>query len=179
MTPMRSLRTPRLLLEPQLAAHAWVMYAVLCDPAIYEFENAPPASLEWLHERFTKLETRRSGDGSEQWLNWVLRQPSGALIGYVQATVQADASALIAYELASAHWGRGLASEAVEAMIVELIAQYGVHTLWAVFKRPNLRSRRLLERLHFQAASPAEEQRIGIDADEDLMQRRATAAGVA
>ncbi len=114
---MRGLETPRLLLEPQTAAHAEAMFEVLGDPAIYRFENAPPASLESLRERFAKLETRRSGDGREQWLNWVLRRRGGDLIGYVQATVRGDGQAFVAYVLGSAHWGQGLASEAVAAVL--------------------------------------------------------------
>ena len=98
---MRTVLTPRLCLEPQIAAHADEMFAVLSDPAIYEFENAPPASVEWLRQRFTRLETRRSADGSEHWLNWVVRLPSSGLVGYVQATVSAGGNAAIAYELAS------------------------------------------------------------------------------
>jgi [ribosomal protein S5]-alanine N-acetyltransferase len=172
---MRALQTPRLQLEPQSALHAEAMFAVLSDPAIYEYENAPPISQEWLRERFTKLESRRSADGSEQWLNWVLRQHGGALIGYVQATLRADGQAFIAYELASAHWGRGLGSEAVAAMIDELVVQYGVHTLLAIFKRANHRSRRLLERLGFGVADAASRQGAELEADEDLMQRRIAA----
>lgn len=169
---MRRIDSARLSLEPQRAAHAVAMFEVLSDPALYEFEHAAPRSVEALRERFAKLETRRSADGTEQWLNWVLCLRGGAPIGYVQATVQADASALVAYVLASAHWGRGLASEGVEAMIGELAAQYDVHTLWAVFKRQNQRSRRLLERLRFHAARVEDRECIGIDDDEDLMLRR-------
>jgi hypothetical protein len=33
---MRVIRTPRLALEPQVAAHAEAMVDVLSDPAIYE-----------------------------------------------------------------------------------------------------------------------------------------------
>lgn len=172
---MRALQTPRLRLEPQLALHAEAMFAVLSDPAIYAYENAPPASLEWLRERFTKLETRRSADGREQWLNWVLRQPGGGSIGYVQATVRADGQAFIAYELASAAWGRGLGREAVAAMCDELVARYGVHTLLAVFKRANARSRRLLERLGFAADAAASAQRALVELDEELMLRRVAA----
>ena len=172
---MRALQTPCLQLEPQRALHAEAMFAVLSDPAIYEYENAPPASLEWLRERFTKLESRRSANGNDQWLNWVLRQHGGGLIGYVQATVRSDGQAFIAYELASAHWGQGLGSEAVAAMIDELVAQYGVHTLLAIFKRANHRSRRLLERLGFGAADAQTAQRVELEADEDLMQRQVTA----
>ena len=104
---MRVVEAGNLRLEPQTAQHAAEMFAVLSDPAIYEYENEPPASAEWLRERFSRLETRMSRDGREQWLNWVIRIPSSELIGYVQATVHSGGRANIAYVLSSAYWGRG------------------------------------------------------------------------
>jgi len=173
---MRVLSVDGLVLEPQVAAHADEMFAVLSDPAIYEFENAPPQSLEWLRARFARLETRRSRDGSEQWLNWVIRVPGdlpgGRLIGYVQATVRSDGSAGIAYELASAYWGRGLATRAVNAMIDVLVAHYGVRELDAIAVRRNQRSLRLLERLGFEIASAQRHADIKIDPAVVLLSRR-------
>ena len=61
------------------------MFAVLSDRAIYEHENEPPPSLEWLRARFARLESRRSPNANEQWLNWVIRLPTSELAGYVQA----------------------------------------------------------------------------------------------
>ena len=57
--------------------------------AIYEHENEPPESEAWLRERYTQARDAPSGDGSEQWLNWIVRVASGEAIGYVQATVEA------------------------------------------------------------------------------------------
>lgn len=173
---MRGVATPRLQLEPQLASHAAAMFEVLSDPAIYAHENAPPVSPEWLQERYRKLEQRHSADGSEQWLNWVLRAADGGLLGCVQATVEVDGQAFVAYELASAHWGHGLAAEAVAAMIDELRQRYHVHTLLAVFKRSNLRSRRLLDRLGFGVAAADDPRRARLESDEDLMLRAAAPA---
>jgi RimJ/RimL family protein N-acetyltransferase len=167
---VRSLHTPRLVLEPQTTAHAEDMYAVLTDPAIYEFENAPPASLDALRERYRKLESGRSPDGRQLWLNWVARQRAdGHLIGYVQATVLADATALIAYEFGSAWWGKGLALEATSAVIRELRGRYGVGAVGAVLKQVNHRSRTLLERLGMRAAGPGEFPRGMADDDEAAM----------
>ena len=166
-----------LRLEPQTAAHADEMFAVLRDPAIYEYENEPPHSLDWLRERFTKLETRRSADGREQWLNWVIRLPSGELAGYVQATVMPGGRAVIAYILHSRHWGRGIARRSVEAMLVELAARHGVTSLQAVLKRDNARSLRLLERLGFSSAQNGDPACAGLEPGELLM-RRVLAPGV-
>lgn len=169
------IRTPRLVLEPQRAAHAEAMFALLADPALYLHEGAPPASLGELRDRFTRLEARRSADGSEGWLNWVLRLRDGRVVGYVQATVQADGSAWVAYVLGSAHWGQGLASEAVTAMIDGLVAQHAVHTLRAVYKRSNDPSVRLLERQGFLRADADDPLRADLEPDEDLMWRRVAA----
>lgn len=168
---MKTLVTATLTLEPQVAAHADEMFGVLSDPAIYEYENEPPQSLEGLRERFAELESRRSPNGREQWLNWVIRLPTLQLIGYVQATVYPDGRAALAYELSSAHWGRGLARQAVQAMIGELAAGYGVRRLSAVLKRENLRSLRLLERLGFTLASAQAHEERQVERDEYLMQR--------
>ena len=169
---MRIIKTASLTLEPQTITHADEMFIVLNDPAIYAFENAPPQSLEWLRTRFAKLESRQSPDGQEQWLNWVARLPTTQLIGYVQATVRPNGCAAIAYVFSSTYWGRGLAREAVDAMMAELGAQYQVRTFTAELKRENLRSVRLLERLGFLLASSAEHVEQEVAPDEMLMHRR-------
>lgn len=168
---MRIIKTVSLTLEPQTIAHADEMFVVLNDSAIYAFENEPPQSREWLRTRFAKLELRQSPDGQEQWLNWVVRLPTTELIGFVQATVRSDGCAAIAYVFSSAHWGRGLAREAVEAMMAELGAHYQVRTFTAELKRKNLRSVRLLERLGFSLVSAEEHIEHQIALDEMLMRR--------
>jgi RimJ/RimL family protein N-acetyltransferase len=169
---VRRIEAIHFTLEPQTVAHAEQMFAVLSDPAIYEYENEPPASLDWLRARFTKLESRWSTDRREQWLNWVIRLPSAELIGYVQATVRSNGDAAIAYELASAYWGRGLASEAILAMLAELEQHYPVRKFCAVLKRKNGRSMRLLERLGFSPASAEAHAGRQVGSDELLMQRQ-------
>ncbi len=170
---MRTIDAGVLLLEPQTVQHADEMFVVLCDPAIYEYENQPPTSIEWLRTRFEKLESRRSADGTEQWLNWVIRIRGAGLVGYVQATVHPDRRAAIAYELSSAHWGRGLARGAVDSMLGELVERYGVTTFTAVAKRENFRSIRLLDRLGFVPADPGQRAIDAIEPDEILMVRKA------
>jgi RimJ/RimL family protein N-acetyltransferase len=141
-------------LEPLLAAHAVEMFDVLSDPAIYEFEHQPPASVDALHRRFSLLESRVSPDGTEQWLNWVVRLPGGELAGYLQATVLDQGRAYVAYELASRFWRRGIATAALGAVLVELASHYSVHEAFAVLKAANYRSRGLLTKLGFGPLPP-------------------------
>lgn len=166
---MRTLRASLCTLEPLVAAHAREMFEVLGDPRIYEFENEPPPSEAWLRERYSRLESRGSPDGTEKWLNWVIRLPGGELAGYVQATILRSGAAYVAYELASRHWRRGIGSAAVQAMLEELKSAYGVHTFVAVFKEANYRSSSLLRRLGFTPASPRQAAEYRAGAGERVM----------
>jgi RimJ/RimL family protein N-acetyltransferase len=167
---MRTLSTARLVLEPQRAGHAAEMFGVLADPAIYAHENAAPPSVDWLAGRYARLESRRSPDGREQWLNWVVRLGhEGPLIGYVQATVRERGQALVAYEFNSRHWGQGYAGEALRALLAELAARWAVVQAQAVLKRSNARSLALLQRLGFGPGGAAQAATPGVPADECLM----------
>ncbi len=170
---MRTLNNEILRLEPQVAAHAEAMFEVLADPAIYEHENEPPSSVEWLRTRFAKLESRLSADGVQQWLNWVVFLLPATPIGYVQATVYPSRRADIAYVLNSRYWGRGLATAAVQLMIAELVAGYRVETLSAILKRTNVRSKALLEGNGFALAPESLHREYQAGPDELLMLRRA------
>lgn len=146
--------TPRCTLLPLLPSHAGAMFPVLADPALYEFENAPPASVDALRNRYQRLEARQSPDGRQQWLNWVLQLPDGRLAGDVQATVLPGGLAWVAYELASWHWRQGIGSAAVRAMLQELASHHGVHTAVAALKARNHRSAGLLRHLGFTPGLP-------------------------
>ena len=171
---MQTLHTPRLLLEPLVAAHADALYPILCDPRQFEYlDQGAPASLEALRERYRRLESRRSGDGLEQWLNWAIARlgDEASPIGFVQATVQQDGRAWVAYEVAHALWGQGIATEATRAMIEHLIAHYAVTQCMATVDRRNERSWRLLERLGFARVDAAQAAEMKIQASDWLYVR--------
>jgi [ribosomal protein S5]-alanine N-acetyltransferase len=170
---MQTLHTPRLVLEPRVAAHADALYPLLADPRQREFHDDDPVSLEALRERFRKGESRRSPDGRQQWLNWalVLRGGDANAIGFVQATVREDHRAWVAYAVATALWGQGLATEAVRAMIEHLISHHDVTQCMATVDQRNQRSWRLLERLGFVRADAAQTAEMEIQAGDWLYLR--------
>lgn len=148
-------------LEPQLAAHADELYAILSDPALYTYtDEKEPQSAAWLRERFGRLEARTSTDRSEDWLNWVVRNGSGVALGYVQATVTPDGNAEIAYVLGRDYWRRGHGFEAVSLMLGELGASYGAKRATATLDPRNAASLALLSKLGFALIeeNPAEEE---------------------
>ena len=171
---MQTLHTKRLTLAPLLVAHADALYPILADPRQLEYlDEGAPASPGALRERYRKLESRRSADGREHWLNWalLLRQDDDNAIGFVQATVQQDRRAWVAYEVAHARWGQGFATEATRVMVEHLIAHYAVTQCMATVDRRNQRSWRLLERLGFVRADEAQRVASGIQAGDFLYLR--------
>lgn len=169
---MRELEAPPLRLVPLTAAHADAMFDVLSDPVLYAYDDfAPPQSVQALRERYAQLESRRSPDGAQDWLNWVLLvADSGRAIGFVQATVERSrGEAWVAFVLAHDCWGRGHARGATQAMLDELRHHYGVTRALATAERANTRSLGLLRRLGFAEAGAEEHAALGVAAADVLM----------
>jgi [ribosomal protein S5]-alanine N-acetyltransferase len=165
---MDTLITARLVLEPLTRAHAEAMFEVLSEPELYRYlDYGPPPSPEHLRDVYEQLEARVAPDGSQLWLNWVLRPHGSKPTGFVQATV-AGADAWVAYVLARESWGRGLASEATQTVIDHLRSACGVKRFLATTEALNARSVRLLLRLGFRAASETEAREHALSASERL-----------
>jgi [ribosomal protein S5]-alanine N-acetyltransferase len=169
---MQILTTSRLELEPLTAGHAPEMFKLLSDPEIYHYlDDAPPLSLEHLRIRYAKLEARKSPDGSQSWLNWVVRMRGQQLVGVVQATTFEPNSAWVAYVFSAQHWGHGYAHEATQSMMDHLHSAYGVTQYLATVEVENLRSIRLLGRLGFRLATSQEASGHELTATERLFLR--------
>ena len=152
-------------------AHAAELFPVLAEPALYEFiEEAPPASVEALRQKLARSETRRSPDGSEHWLNWVVRDQSRRVAGCVQATIAANSETNVAYVIGSAYSGRGVATEAVSQMLELVAKEFGVRSFFVVAERGNVKSIRVAERLGFSEVSAELAVRKGIASNDLLMQ---------
>ncbi|MPY65945.1 GNAT family N-acetyltransferase [Deinococcus sp. SDU3-2] len=149
--PNPRLLTARLTLDPQRTEHAAGMAAALADPRVYTFLPSSPPQERDLCERFARLETRASPDGTEAWLNWVVfARPGGSALGTVQATVRPTlAEADVAYLFAPSAWGQGYAAEAMTALLDFLAGGWGVREALAQVDSRNAASIRLLERLGF------------------------------
>jgi RimJ/RimL family protein N-acetyltransferase len=143
--------TPRLLLEPLLAAHAEVLFASLQDERIYRWISAlPPVDLDKLRQTWKQRESRLSPDATEAWLNWAVRRASdGAYVGKVDVSVDASNVATnVGYLFFPEFWGQGYASECARA-VVEHLAQRGVVEAFACVTSGNVASERALVRAGF------------------------------
>jgi RimJ/RimL family protein N-acetyltransferase len=108
------------------------MVGVLADPVLYAFTGGTPPSAAELRDRYERQAAGRSPDGTEAWLNWILRRrPTGEAIGYVQATVtDGGTRAEVAWVVGVAWQGRGYAREAAAALVAWL-ERHGVATITA------------------------------------------------
>ena len=124
----------RLDLEPLRVEHAEELAPLLDDPDLHVFISGEPAGLSSLRERYRRQVGGRSRDGSQRWLNWVVRRREDRrAVGTVQATVAQEGNALtaeVAWVIATPYQGHGYAREAAWTMVVWLRSQ-GVGTVVA------------------------------------------------
>ena len=166
MTPIH---TERLLLELLLPRHAEELFPVLSDPAIYQWlDYGALASVGYLKDLYARLEAGRSPDGSEVWLNFLVRVKGGQAIGTVQATVHPGHKTYVGYVLASAYWGNGYAAEAMTALLTHLAREHPTPVTMAVIEEGNVRSAALLRRLDFTVAQAGHSNASGLTSTERL-----------
>ncbi len=156
---MKRLSLPDLSLEPLTVSHADEMFGILSDPELYRFlDRGPPSSVDELRTAFARWEQRASPDQRQRWLNWVVREPGGDCIGYVQATVIPPDAAWVAFVFARRVWGRGYARAAAAAMIDHLQQDHACARFLATTDARNRRSIALLRALSFVPATADESQ---------------------
>ena len=150
--PEARLETPRLFLEPILAVHAQRLNGQLQEERLYRFiPQDPPASPQALEDRYGFLSARRSPDGREAWLNWAVREKrSSDYVGTLEATVEKDPLAFVAYMVFLPYQRRGFAAEACWRLVEHLFEEYRVGVVAAEIDTRNVASIALVETLGFE-----------------------------
>jgi RimJ/RimL family protein N-acetyltransferase len=130
--PAAIIVTERLRLSPLAVEDADEMVSVLGDERMYEFTGGCPPSLDELRARYRRLIVGYSADGTQRWLNWVVRLTAeDVAVGAMQATLTTEqSSADVAWEIGVPWQGRGIASEAASA-VVQWLLDEGVGTITA------------------------------------------------
>ena len=142
------LESRRFLLEPLRVEHAEEAVTVFDDERLHTYIGDAPATLEQLRSRFARQTLGHSADGTEDWLNWMVRdQATGGIVGTVQSTVCHGGEhhdglrlvAEVAWVVATPFQGRGVATEAAGAMI-SWLREKGVDEVIAHIHPDNLAS---------------------------------------
>jgi RimJ/RimL family protein N-acetyltransferase len=115
------LTTERLVLEPLAVSDAEAMASLLDDATLHTYVGGEPASSEIIRERYVRQVVGHSPDGSQGWLNWVVRRvPGDQPMGYIQATLSTGDGAMVAevaWVVGTAYQHQGFAREAAAAVV--------------------------------------------------------------
>ncbi|MHB1551071.1 MAG: GNAT family N-acetyltransferase [Vulcanimicrobiaceae bacterium] len=152
---MRTLRTPRLRLVPVTQRNAAELWQVLQQPDLRAYQDLPSvgaATFEGMVGRRPRCLTE-GAVGRFEWL--VYMQRSRRALGWVSLRVSAGepGAAEIGYSVVREFRARGIATEAVSALIDEGFASAGLSLVRAYCVPENQASRRVLERLGFTRES--------------------------
>ena len=136
-------------LRPLRVADAAALYAYLRDPAVTELTSYPAASLAMAEAMIERSLSRLVAGDLSKW--GVALQHDDQLIGTCgfNEWSQVHRWAELAYDLAQAHWGKGLMRQAVAAVLYSTYRQDLVNRVHAFVRVDNRRSERLLERSGF------------------------------
>jgi len=136
-------------LRPLRAADAADLYAYLQDPVVTELTSYPIVSLPFVEGMIERSVSRWAGGELSKW--GVALQDDDRLVGTCGFNEWSPVHrwAELAYDLAHAHWGRGLMRQAVAAVLQWAYRQARVDRVQAFVRVDNERSQRLLEHSGF------------------------------
>jgi ribosomal-protein-alanine N-acetyltransferase len=136
-------------LRPLRGSDASALHAYLRDPAVTELTSYPPISLSMVEAMIERYQSRWAAGELSKW--GVALQHEDQLVGTCgfNEWSQAHRWAELAFDLARAHWGKGLMRQAVAAVLEWTFRQDLVNRVHAYVRVDNMRSQRLLERSGF------------------------------
>ena len=136
-------------LRPLIPPDADALYAYLRDPAVTELTGYPAVSVPLVDAMIDRSMSRWAAGELSRW--GVALQHDDQLVGTCgfNEWSQVHRWAELAYDLAQAHWGKGLMRQAVTAVLQWTFRQDQVDRVHAFVRIDNRRSERLLERSGF------------------------------
>jgi RimJ/RimL family protein N-acetyltransferase len=149
---MRTIRTERLRLTPVTVQNAGTLWNVLQQPDLRTFQELPNVGAAAFADMVSKRPKilRAGASGRFEWLIYMhrIRKP----VGWVSLRIaERDLeTGEIGYSIVRDFRGRGVATEAVRALLDEAFTEGGLARIHAYCLPENLASRRLLERLAFR-----------------------------
>jgi [ribosomal protein S5]-alanine N-acetyltransferase len=162
---MRTIRTGRLRLDPVTAGNAAVLWEILQGPELRDYQDLPDVNrTQFL--RIVGARPTRLGTGSTGRFEWLVHYAGGSeALGWVSLRIAESNrfAAEIGYSVVSAHRGRGVATEAVGALVDEGFRRARLREIRAFCLPENQASRAVLRRVGF--------------VDEGVLQHGATVGG--
>lgn len=147
--PHLELHTPRLLLRPWRDDHADAFAAMFADPAVMEFLT-PVQDRAAIDAIIGRVRAHFAEHGFGWWAAEL--KENGAFIGFIGLShipfeAHFTPAVEVGWRLASAHWGRGYATEGARASLEAGFTQLGLDEIVSITVPANARSRRVMERI--------------------------------
>lgn len=142
------LTTERLLIRPVRAVDADALYEI--RQRVARWQGRSDRTLDETRTMYAEMEARRPGE-QPGWHQYVI-EARGGIVGDIGVDFggPGEQQAELGYSLHPDHWGRGLAAEALAALITHLFDHHRLHRLVGVTGADNARSCALLERIGFR-----------------------------
>lgn len=143
------LRTDRLVLRGLVAEDAADLFAFRSDPVEQRYNDPPLRTLDEAHDLIRRLDRDRREFGAQHWgVTLAGHDRVVGLLGYNEIVAE-HRRASLGYDLARRLWGRGLATEALTAVLDHGFDTLGLNRVEAHTDAANASSIRLLQRLGF------------------------------
>jgi len=149
LDPFPELQTPRLLLREFRPDDVEAIFALYSDPRFTRYMMTPITSLEEAQELLDEYrEIYQSGKGIV-WAITLRNDPTVIGTCGFETISEYDHRGELGYDLSPAHWGTGLMSEALTAVLEISFTRLGLHRIQAYILDINLRSIKLLQKFGF------------------------------
>ncbi len=143
------IRTTRLVIRPLRPSDAEALAAYRSRPEVARYQSWETYSIAQARDLIGLMEHSTPEVKGDWYQFGVALTETGQLIGDIGVlNTDAEGRSWIGFTLDPLFWKRGLASEAVTA-ILRYYAELGIATIWASTDPLNVASRQLLERLSF------------------------------
>ncbi len=148
---MRTIRTPRLRLVPVTVGNAAALWTLLQQPDLRTYQDLPSVSASAFSDMVAKR-PKELHSGAAGRFEWLLHVTNGRKpIGWVSLRIAERERAIgeIGYSIVRDHRGRGMASEAVRALVQEAFERANLDRVNAFCVPENAASRRVLAHVGF------------------------------
>lgn len=165
MRAPEAIETARFILRKPAASDADAIFRYASDPEVTRFVSFPRQTAVAETLAFIVM-------SDAEWARWpagpymIVSRENGALVGGTGFAFEAPDVASTGYVLARDAWGRGIATEALQA-IVTLASSLGVVRLYALCHPANAPSVRVLEKCGFALESGSERRETFPNLDPD------------
>ncbi len=149
---MRTLHTERLRLIPVSLDNAELLWRVLQQPGLREFQDLPDVDLAQFRRMVAARPARLEAEawGRFEWLIYLEGLEDAVGWASLRVGERASLAAEIGYSVVQSYRGRGIATECVRGIVSEAFARLHLRKIRAYCVPGNVASRAVLDRVGFE-----------------------------